>query len=265
VTSKTQRKDLAAGLHHAHAMIDGTDGFDLPRERLERLGAECLTSAELIALILGAGRPGQSAVEVANQLLERAGGLVPLSRAGSRELSCQDGIGSARAARLAAAFQLGRRVLAKPGHRPLLDGPDKVFELLGPSWRGLAQEVFVVIGLTARNTMISMTEVARGSALSVDVHPREVFRPLIRHGACAAVVAHNHPSGDPSPSPSDLALTDRLRQVGELVGVPLVDHVVIGDDRFSSIAETGWIPDPDESSAPVRATSAFLPLSTGRS
>lgn len=211
---------------------------DRPRERMFRLGGEALTAAELIALILGTGTRSMSASQLAAQVLEQAGGLVALSRAEPGELSLLRGLGEARAARLSAAFHLGRRALAHPYPDAVIDGPDQVYSLLGPRWRGLAQEVFAVIGLSARNTVIVCAEVARGSASSVAVHPREVFRPLVRNGAVSAVVAHNHPSGDPTPSHDDLLLTERLRGVGELLGVPLLDHIVIGSDGYVSIAET---------------------------
>jgi DNA repair protein RadC len=201
------------------------------------LGAEALATSELIALVLGTGVAGRSAAEVGCSLLDHAGGLVQLSRAAPRELSSVPGVGIARATRLAAAFQLGRRAIAEPLPDLRIRDPADVFRHLQARMRGLQQEVFVVIALDARNAITGQFEIGRGSLTGVEVHPREVFRPLIRQAAAGAVVAHNHPSGDPRPSDADLELTRRLRQAGVLVGIPILDHVVIGADDFSSVVE----------------------------
>jgi DNA repair protein RadC len=208
---------------------------DRPRERLFAHGGERASPGELIALILGSGIRGLPATELARAVLDQAGGLLALSRASPRELTRIAGIGPARAARLAAAFHLGRRALATSGDRlPRLLGPEDVFERLRPRMAGLVQEVFVVIALDARNGVIDEIEVARGCLTGVEVHPREVFRPLIRLAAAAGVVAHNHPSGSNEPSAEDRALTRRLQDIGELIGIPILDHVVIGHAGFGS-------------------------------
>ena len=216
-----------------------------PRERLLEHGAEALASKELIALILGSGVAGRSALEIGANLLDHAGGLVALSRAVPRELASLRGIGIARASRLAAAFQLGQRAVAEPISDRFIRDAEDVFHYLRPRMRGLMQEVFIAIALDARNAIISHVEIARGSLTGVDVHPREVFRPLIRHGAAGAVVAHNHPSGDPKPSPHDFALTRRLRRAGVLVGIPVLDHIVVGAQGYSSIAELVGVEEED--------------------
>jgi DNA repair protein RadC len=208
-----------------------------PRERLLRRGPDRLTDAELIAIVLGTGVRGRSAIDVAATSLTNAGGLAALARAAPAELALAHGVGPAQAARLAAGFELGRRALESPRARPILTAGADVVRLLRPRLTGLVQEVFFAIGLDARNGLVGEVEVARGLLTGVEVHPREVFRPMIRMAAAGAVVAHNHPSGDPTPSDEDLGLTRRLRAVGELVGIPLVDHVVIAGDRFRSIAE----------------------------
>jgi DNA repair protein RadC len=210
-----------------------------PRERLWHHGADHLADHELLAVLLGAGVRGRPALAVAAALIDAAGGLAALARAAPTELAVAHGVGAARAARLAAAFELGRRSLAARGERAVLAEAGDVFRCLRPRMIGLAQEVFFAIGLDARNRIVGEVEVARGLLTGVEVHPREVFRPLIRMAAAGAVVAHNHPSGDPTPSPEDVALTRRLRAVGELVGIPIVDHVVIAADRYRSIAE--WL------------------------
>jgi DNA repair protein RadC len=214
------------------------DVDERPRERLLAHGPERLAAEELIALVLGAGTAGRPATAVAREILARVGGLSGLARASPAELRDAPAVGAARAARLVAAIHLGARVAgARPSRDRMIRGPSDVFRRLRPRFAGLAQEVFAVLALDARGAVIEEIEVARGCLTGVEVHPREVFRPLIRAAAASAVAAHNHPSGDPSPSADDIALTRRLRAVGEVVGIPLVDHVVIGDDEFTSLAE----------------------------
>ncbi|HLU68098.1 MAG TPA: DNA repair protein RadC [Kofleriaceae bacterium] len=210
---------------------------DRPRERLLQLGGDALSTGELIALVLGTGTAGRPATEIARALLEQSGDLLALSRADARELAATPGVGLARACRLVAAFQLGRRVMTPPLTGAVLAGPADVFHHLRGRVRGLEQELFFVIAVDARNAITCEIEIARGSLTAVDVHPREVFRPLVRQAAAAAVVAHNHPSGDSTPSEADVALTRRLRQAGALIGIPILDHVVIGSDDYTSIGE----------------------------
>jgi DNA repair protein RadC len=169
--------------------------------------------------------------------VQTSGGVVALSRASPRELALVTGVGEARATRIAAAFELGRRAIESGHRRELLGQPEDVFRIIAPRVAGLQQEVFISIGVDIRNGLLDIVEVARGTVHSVEVHPREVFRPLVRMAAAGAVVVHNHPSGDPTPSPEDVELTRRLRRAGELIGIPVIDHVVIGDGAFRSIAE----------------------------
>jgi DNA repair protein RadC len=212
------------------------DPPDRPRERLRASGAEALSTIELVAVVLGTGTVGISADRIAEEMLATAGGLIALARATPGELTGIAGVGEARAARIAAAFELGRRALAESGPLGRLMSPADVACILRPRFHGLLQEIFVVLALDARLRVVEEIEIARGALDAVAVHPREVFRPLIRRGAAAAVLAHNHPSGDPTPSRADVELTRRLREVGDLVGIPIVDHVVIGDG-YASILE----------------------------
>jgi DNA repair protein RadC len=193
---------------------------------------------ELLAVVLGTGTRGKSASALAESILGSVGGLASLARATPRELVAVSGVGSARATRIVAGFHLCRRAIEM--QLPTGDAvraPEDVYRRLRPRMSGLAQEIFVVLALDVRNVIIDEIEVARGHLCGVDVHPREVFRPLIRQAAAAAIVAHNHPSGDPTPSGEDLALTRRLRQVGDLVGIPVLDHIVIGASEYRSLAE----------------------------
>lgn len=208
-----------------------------PRERMLRTGTTELGDEDLIALILGTGVRDHPARAVALELVRSAGGVGPLSRATPRELAQIVGVGAARAARVAAAFELGRRAVDAVQHRTTLGRAEDVFRIVSPRVSGLTQEVFISIGVDIRNGLLDVVEVARGTVIGVEVHPREVFRPLIRMAAAGGVLVHNHPSGDPTPSGEDLELTRRLREVGRLLGIPIIDHVVIGDRSFRSIAE----------------------------
>jgi len=210
---------------------------DRPRERLWQRGVQMIGDEELLAILLGSGMRARPAQTVAAELVHTTGGVVALSRASPRELALVRGVGTARATRVAAAFELGRRAVEHEGRRELVRHAEDIYRLVAPRVAGLQQEVFIVLGLDIRNGLLDVVEVARGSAYAVEVHPREVFRPLIRMAAAAGVVVHNHPSGDPTPSPEDVALTRRLREVGGLLGIPIIDHVVVGEQGFRSVAE----------------------------
>jgi DNA repair protein RadC len=210
---------------------------DRPRERLWYRGVQTIGDEELLSILLDSGVRSRPALAVATDLVTNTGGVVALSRASPRELALVRGVGTARATRIAAAFELGRRAMESQQRRELVARPEDIYRLCAPRLAGLQQEVFVAVGIDIRNGLLDVVEVARGSVHAVEVHPREVFRPLVRMAAAAGVVVHNHPSGDPTPSPDDVALTRRLRDAGALLGIPIIDHVVIGDSGFRSIAE----------------------------
>jgi DNA repair protein RadC len=214
-----------------------TNDDDRPRERLWRRGTQSLGDAELIALLLGTGVRERPVLAVASDLVKSIGGIAALSRASPHELAQILGIGAARAARIAAAFELGRRAVEVVHHRKLLGQADDVYRCVAPRLAGLSQEVFIAIGVDVRNGLLDIVEVARGGVAHVDVHPREVFRPLVRMAAAGGVLVHNHPSGDPTPSREDRELTQRMREVGRVLGIPIIDHVVVGDRSFRSLAE----------------------------
>jgi DNA repair protein RadC len=216
---------------------------DRPRERVWQRGVQAVGDEELLAIVLGTGTRDRPVGVVAAELVRDVGGMVAVSRASPRELAQVDGIGAANAARIAAAFELGRRAIESEARRATLSHAEDVYRIVEPRVAGLQQEVFLAIGVDIRNGLLDVVEVGRGSVYGVDVHPREVFRPLVRMAAAGAVLVHNHPSGDPSPSAEDVALTRRLRAVGDLIGIPVVDHVVIGAHGFRSVFE--WI-GPDE-------------------
>lgn len=209
-----------------------------PREQLNCYGVDRLTTVELVTLLLGTGTRERPVEVLAKALLEEVGGIVRLSRATSAELQTVSGIGEALASRLVASFQLARRAMEESlPSVATVRGPEDVYQRLRGRLGALEQEVFVVLALDVRGRIIDEIEVARGSLDGVEVHPREVFKPLIRRSAFACVVAHNHPSGDPEPSMEDIALSERLQQVGTLLGIELLDHVVIASSGFCSLSD----------------------------
>ena len=237
--SGTTCEQQALGRSRPNSTSCGTrarDHEERPRERLLSHGVAQLSTADLLALVLGSGTVGQPVGQLAEALLETSGGLPGLGHAPVTELCTRSGIGIARAARLVAAFELGRRALAPPNQATIGSAED-VYQLYRPRLAGLAQEVGLVIALSAKNRVVAEIEIARGEVDSIPVHPREVFRPLIRHSAVAGILIHNHPSGDPTPSQQDIQLTERLLDVAELVGIPLLDHVIIGHDGYTSVLE----------------------------
>lgn len=194
-----------------------------------------LDTASLIALCLG----GKEADSIAAATRLGAGADLPgLAQASAGSLRVKGGLSAARAARLAAAFALGRRVQAssRPA-RPSLRSADRVHEQLGPALRGLSQETFHVLLLDGKHRLLRRQRVSEGTLTSSLVHPREVFGPAVREAAAAVIVAHNHPSGDAEPSAEDLAVTRRLIEAGRILGIPVLDHVVIGDGTYVSIRD----------------------------
>jgi DNA repair protein RadC len=201
---------------------------DRPREKLIARGVDALTDAELIAILLRTGLPGANAVDVAAQLLARYKSLNGLSRCTVDEIKDISGIGPAKAVQLVAAFGLGQRLAKETLARQKIDSPELVCELLGPEMRVLHKESLRIILLDTRYHLIRIEEISRGSLNESIAHPRDVFRPAVISSAYAVIVAHNHPSGDPSPSQADHSLTRRLAEAAELLQIKLLDHVIIG-------------------------------------
>jgi DNA repair protein RadC len=219
-------------------MTGPTNLAERPRERMMVFGPERLSDTDLIALLLGGGQ----AVERAHRVLETVGGLPGLGVALSAEIARCPGVGPARATALAAAVELGRRL--ERARRPWAERvrrPSDAAAVVRGRLRGATQEHFVVIGLDARQRVTMVRTVALGSLAQVDVHPRELFRPLVRSGVHSCVLVHNHPSGDPEPSEADVELTLRMAEVGHLVGIPVLDHVVVTDDASTSLAALGLL------------------------
>ena len=209
-----------------------------PRERLLESGSSAqLSEVELLAIVLGSAGP-VPAVRAAEGLLGRFGSLPELARCAPGELAA-GGVGKARAARVAAALELGRRSLEPRDRSVSLCKPEDVFRYARPRLAHLTHEVFHVLLLDARHRLVADRRVAAGGLASCAIAPRDVFEPAIREAAPAVVFLHNHPSGDPTPSRDDIELTRRLAEAARLLGISLIDHVVIADGGYASLAEMG--------------------------
>lgn len=213
-----------------------------PRERLLRYGPERLSDAELLAVLLGRGVSGVDVLTLSETILNHTGGVGGLTTLAAQELSLLRGLGPSRAAQISAACELGRRALSA-NETPLTSvlSAAEVHRYFAPRITGLHQEAFWVLSLSRRNGVEREHQVALGALDSVSVHPREVFRPALQAGAASAILVHNHPSGDETPSQDDVAMTQRLCRVGDLVGIPILDHVIVTGARYSSLAELGLL------------------------
>ncbi len=218
---------------------------DRPRERLRALGSANLSLGELLALLVGSGNRGSSAMAIADRILADAEGS--LTRLASYDVSFLErisGVGTATAARVAAALELGRRAAVTVGENgDHIRGPADVFARVGPRLRAAMQEEFHALLLNSRHRVIREVLVTRGILDSALIHPREVFRPAVGEGAAGVILVHNHPSGDPTPSAEDRAVTRQMAEAGRAVGIPVLDHVVIGSASYASLGEEiGRIP-----------------------
>jgi len=211
-----------------------------PRERLMHLGPQALAASELLAILLRVGVPGENAVQVGQRLLKDFGGISGLQRAPLEELCNQRGIGEAKAAQIKAAIELGRRLaLESPEERPAVNSPADAAALVAYEMSALEQEHLRVILLDTRNRVVEIVEIYKGSVNSSQIHVGEIFKAAIRRNAPALIVVHNHPSGDPTPSPDDVVVTRAIVQAGKLLDVDVLDHMVIGLGRWVSLKERG--------------------------
>ncbi len=212
---------------------------DRPRERLARAGASALSNAELLAIILRVGATGENVLNLAQRLLNRHG-LVGLARKPIAELASEKGLGEAKIVQVKAAFELGRRLLASaPEERPQIRAPADAANLLMSDMALLEQEQLRVMLLDTRNRVVATPTIYVGSLNTTMIRVSEIFREAIRQNAAAIIVAHNHPSGDPSPSPEDVAVTREIIQAGGLLDIEVLDHLIIGQQRFVSLKERG--------------------------
>lgn len=213
---------------------------DRPRERLMTVGADALSHAELLAILLRTGTRSESAVLLASRILQQCGSLRGLVDMSIAELTEIRGIGPAKAVQIRAGIELGRRLArSQQGELPTIRRPSDAAQIMMEELRYLKQEHFVCLYLNTKNQVILTETLSVGTLNATLVHPREVFRAAIKCSSSSLICLHNHPSGDPTPSPEDIALTRRLVEAGELVGIDVLDHLVIGDNRFISLKEQG--------------------------
>ena len=215
---------------------------DRLREKLLARGAEVLGTNELLAVVLGTGTPRLSALELANEILSSAGGLTGLAHLLPNGMARLKGLKTARTTRLVAALELGRRMLTEPSEpRPIFRTPDDAGKYLLPRFGAKPVEEFGLLILDTRNRLKRLQIISRGSLNGSLVHPREVFREAVALQAAGLVLFHNHPSGDPTPSLEDQSLTRRLREAGNIMGIEVLDHVIVGRGRFVSLKEKGLL------------------------
>ena len=212
-----------------------------PRERLAKHGADTLSDAQLLGIIIRTGAGGRTAVDVGRDLLERFGGLAGLAQAGISELCSVPGIGTAKAAEIKAAIEVGRRHLKPTMAGASFCASQDVADFYRPRLRDRKKEEFRCVLLDTKNRFLREETVSTGSLTASLVHPRETFKAAVRESAAAVIFVHNHPSGDARPSQEDIALTRRLVQAGDLLGIRVLDHVIVGDGGHYSFRDSGLI------------------------
>jgi len=213
-----------------------------PRERLVKYGSEMLSNAELLAIILRVGTSKYSAIGLAEHMLHEFGGLRGIATAGIEELSKINGLGTAKAAQIRAMVELGKRLAATvEGSRAVIRSPQDGADLLMPELRHAPQEYFKALFLNTKNEVLKIKTITIGSLDSSLITPRELFREAISSNSASVIIAHNHPSGDPTPSMEDITVSKRLIQSGEMIGIDVLDHIIIGDGRWISLKERGLI------------------------
>lgn len=222
-----------------HVTIKELPEDERPREKLLHYGSNFLSNGELLAILIGSGTRNISALTLANRVLSMEGrGLSFLADCTPEELCKIEGIGEAKSCKLIAAIELGRRISQSIGEKKYTAGsPEEVVALYMEEMRHLKKEYFKVLYLNTKNEILSSENVSIGNLNSSIVHPREVFRNAVKKGAAAIIVIHNHPSGNPLPSQNDLDVTKRLQEAGKLLGIPVLDHLVIGDGVYVSLKE----------------------------
>ena len=221
------------------ALIKELPSEERPREKLVKNGAGVLSNAELLAILIGTGTREMSAVMLANRILAmEKEGLSYLAGCLPEELSDIPGMGMAKSCQIIAAIELGKRIATKPkGKKINIKSPEEVASLFLEEMRYLKKEYFKILLLNTKNEIIMIETISVGSLNSSVVHPREVFCTAIKKSACSVIAVHNHPSGNPSPSQNDIDVTHRLAEAGELLGIKLLDHLIIGDGTYLSLKE----------------------------
>jgi len=209
-----------------------------PRERLAKYGAEVLSNAELLAIILRSGTRNDSAINIANKLLKNGSGIRYLYELSFDELKKVKGIGTAKASQIKAALEIGRRLRTfKDSSALYVKSPGDAADLVMEDMRYLKKECLKVIFLNIKNMVISVKDISIGSLNSSIVHPREIFVEAVKMSCASIIICHNHPSGDPTPSQEDISVTRRIYEAGKIIGIELIDHIIIGDGKYISLKE----------------------------
>ncbi|MDW7777232.1 MAG: DNA repair protein RadC [Methanosarcinales archaeon] len=224
-----------------HIRIQDLQPQDRPRERLLKNGPAALSDSELLAIVMRTGTRGENVLNLCSRILSTYN-IQQLSRASPTKLQEIRGVGAAKAAEMAAMFELARRLETfTEEERPRISSPEAAYRFLYPKLREQKKESFIALHLDTKNKLLREETVSVGSLNANIVHPREVFKTAIQESAAAIIVAHNHPSGDPSPSQNDIDITRKLVETGRVIGIELYDHIIIGDGRFLSLKEQNLI------------------------
>lgn len=213
-----------------------------PRERLVKYGVDYLTDAELLGIILFNGYQGKTSVDIAKELLLESGGLRKLNSLSFSEMNSVKGIGLAKFAQIKAALEIGKRLLREPSSlKKKIHNAVDLVDYYGPNMRDLKKEIFKIILLDVKNKIIRDIDVSVGSLTESIVHPREVLKEIIKESAASVIFLHNHPSGESNPSKNDIDITERLAEACNLIGVKVLDHIILGDDNYTSFAQEGLL------------------------
>lgn len=211
-----------------------------PRERLLRHGPEALSDAQLIAILLRTGSSSKGVMDLAISFLDTFKSLRSIDSASISDLSQLKGVGAAKIAQIKAAFELGKRLMAESHDgSPAFNSSSAVHSYFAPRFKNLKKELFLCLLLDAKNRFIREVRISEGTLTNSLIHPREAFKEAIRESAASVIFVHNHPSGDPTPSRDDIAVTERLKKAGDVIGIAALDHVIIGDGTFVSLKEKG--------------------------
>ncbi len=213
-----------------------------PRERLIKYGAESLSDSQLIAIILRTGSEEKGVMGLSMALLDAFKTLRSIDSASISELSSMKGLGIAKIAQIKAAFELGKRLMSESSDgKPIFSSSHSIYSYFAPRFKNLKKEFFIGVLLDAKNKLIRECKVSEGTLTNSLIHPREAFKEAVKESAASVIFVHNHPSGDPSPSKDDVSITERLRDAGNLLGINVLDHVIIGDGKYVSLKEKGLL------------------------
>ncbi|NBI29780.1 RadC family protein [Chengkuizengella marina] len=227
-------------MSHLSQILSDVPENDRPRERMLQYGAHVLTDSEIIAILLRTGSYDESAITLAQKLLKKLGGLRQLVDASTEQFIEMKGIGPAKALQIQAGIELGRRLAkSKLEHYITIKSPGDAAKYIMEDLRYLKKEHFICLFLNTKNQLIAQETLSMGSLNASIVHPREVFRAAIKRSSASIICVHNHPSGDPTPSPEDIEITNRLLEAGQVIGIEVLDHLIIGDQSFISLKERG--------------------------